>query len=125
MWIALTVVALAGVGIVVVGWMGLTGSLPRNGVAGVRTRFTRSSDAAWKATHRAAGPYLIFGGVAAIMVTLAFLPFTAAGKVSTGIAAAAVLVAALLLGATAIAGGLLGVRSAKRQLSAADGDQTL
>ena len=122
MWIALAMVLVAGIAIVVIGWMGLTGSLPRNGFAGVRTRFTKSSDAAWEATHRAAGPYLVFGGIAAIMVALAFLPFTAAGKVSTGIAATAVLVAAIVLVLTAIAGGLLGVRSAKRQLATADTD---
>lgn len=123
MWVALAVVALVGLVSVVVGWMGLIGHLPRNHIAGIRTPFTESSDAAWKATHRAGGPYLIFGGVAAAMVALAFLPFAAAGKVSNGIASVALLVAAMVLAAAAAAGWQVGVRSAKRELAAAETDQ--
>ncbi|MGH2632005.1 MAG: SdpI family protein [Tepidiformaceae bacterium] len=125
MWLALAVVAVVGLVTVVLGWMGLNGSLPRNHFAGIRTRFTQSSDAAWKATHRAGGPYLIFGGVAAAMVALAFLPFAAAGKVSTGIASVAVIVAATVLVVAAVAGWQIGVRTARRELAMAQTDNNL
>ena len=124
MWVALAVVALLGILMVVVGWMGLIGNLPRNHIAGIRTPFTQSSDEAWKATHRAGAPYLIFGGVAAAMVALAFLPFAAAGKVSNGIAQVAVLVAAMALATAAVAGWQVGVRTAKRELVAAESDES-
>jgi len=124
MWVALAAVALVGLVTVALGWMGLIGHLPRNHFAGGRTPFTESSDAAWKATHRAGGPHLIFGGVAAAMVALAFLPFAAAGKVSNGIAQVAVLVAAMALAIAAVAGWRARVRTAKRELAAAESDES-
>lgn len=119
MWLILAVVALGSIGVVIVGWMGLVGSLPRNHIAGIRTSFTLSSDAAWKATHRAGGPYMVFGGVAAGMVSLAFLPFAAAGKVSVALTAVVAIVAAAILATTALLAWQVGVRAARRELAAA------
>lgn len=36
-----------------------SGALGRNGVIGIRTKVTKSSDLAWKVGHRAAGPWLL------------------------------------------------------------------
>ena len=116
MWLGLGVVALVAIMMVVVGWMGLTGSLPRNHVAGIRTRFTLSSDDAWQATHRAAAPYLIFGGVAAAMAAVAFLPFAAAGKLPPAVAGVATVVAAAVVGVSAMLGWRNGTRAARREL---------
>jgi len=116
MWLGLGVVALVAIMMVVVGWMGLTGSLPRNHIAGIRTRFTLSSDAAWKATHRAAAPYFIFGGVAAAVAAVAFLPFAAAGKVSPSVAGVVIVVAAAVVGVSALLGWQNGTRAARREL---------
>ncbi len=45
-------------------WRAASGSLARNGVAGVRTRVTMASDAAWRIGHRAAlRPTIITGSL--------------------------------------------------------------
>ena len=113
MIVALALVTIAAVALVVLGWLGLIGKLPPNGVAGIRTPFTRASDANWYATHRAAAPLLIFGGVASLMAGLAFLPFTIAGNVSNEVAGTVSLILAVVLAASAIAGWLFGTRSAR------------
>ena len=79
MAIAFIVLTLAGLVLLVIGWMGLRGKLPRNHVAGIRTPFTMRSDENWYATHRNAAPVLIFAGVAVMAIGLALLPFVAAG----------------------------------------------
>jgi uncharacterized membrane protein len=113
--IALLLVTLASVGMVTVGWLGLLGKLPPNHFAGIRTPFTRSSRENWYATHRAAGPVLIFGGVAAVMAGLAFLPFTIAGKVSDGVVAGVCVAMAGVLVVAAVASWRVGTRSARAQ----------
>jgi uncharacterized membrane protein len=110
---ALGLVTVAGVLFVVLGWMGLLGKLPPNHIAGIRTPFTMRSEQNWYATHRAAAPLLIFGGVAATMAGLAFFPFAAAGKVSDALAASVCVAVAVLLGVTAITGWLFGTRRAR------------
>lgn len=50
------------------------GALPRNGAIGIRTKATKSSDAAWDAGHRAAVPMMrwtTWFGVLMTMVTAA------------------------------------------------------
>jgi hypothetical protein len=94
-------VALAGLGVTFIGFAGVTGRLPRNHFAGIRTRFTLASDENWQAVHRAAGPVFIFGGILVAAVELAFLPFAFAGRLSTLVEViAAGAGAGLLLGTT-------------------------
>ena len=57
-----------------------SGTLTRNSAVGIRTKATQSSDAAWEAGHRAAGPWLLASsitgaaaGVTAIVVAVALL----------------------------------------------------
>lgn len=113
MVVALGLATLGGMLFVVVGVMGLLGKLPRNHIAGIRTPFTMRSEENWYATHRAAAPFFVFGGVAATMAGLAVLPFSAAGKVPEGVSAAACVVIAIVLGVTAVAGWLFGTRVAR------------
>jgi hypothetical protein len=113
MGLSLGLATLAGALFVALGVMGLLGKLPSNYIAGIRTPFTMRSEQNWYATHRAAGPFLIFGGVAATMAGLAVLPFTLAGKVSDGLAASTCVAIAVLLCATAVAGWLFGTNAAR------------
>lgn len=113
MVLALGLATLGGVLFVVFGVMGLLGKLPRNYIAGIRTPFTMRSEENWYATHRAAAPLFIFGGVAATMAGLALFPFAVAGKVSDGLATSVCFAVAILLGVTAIAGWLFGTRAAR------------
>ena len=98
----------AGAAITTVGVLGLVGRLPRNSWAGIRTRYTLSSDEAWAEVHRGAAPILIFGGVAVTMVSLAFLPFAVLGEVpgplAVGVAAALAVVSLIMVLAAARAG---------------------
>ena len=113
MVLALGLATLGGVVFVVFGVMGLLGKLPRNCIAGIRTPCTMRNDENWYATHRAAGPFVIFGGVAATMAGLAVFPFALAGKVPDGLAASTCVAIAALLCATAVAGWLFGTRAAR------------
>lgn len=84
--------AVAGVGL-----LGLRGRLPRNSVAGVRTRATMHSDEAFEVANRVAGPLIILGGVVAALTGLAALvlaePVDVVGVlVGTGLTAAVVVV---------------------------------
>jgi uncharacterized membrane protein len=110
---ALAVLALGGLVLIVIGWLGLVGRLPRNHWAGIRTFYTMRNDENWYATHRAAGPLLIFGGVAVTAAALAFLPFAIAGKVPDRLAAAVSVALACVVFATAIASWLYGTRVAR------------
>ena len=114
--IALGLVAAAGLGCVVLGWLGLVGKLPRNGFAGIRTPYTMKSDQHWYAAHRYGAPMLIFGGVAVLMTGLAFFPFSLAGKLPDGLAAAVSITMTGLLVVSAIASWRVGVKGAKREL---------
>lgn len=48
-------------------WRAATGSLARNALAGVRTRMTMSSDAAWQVGHRAALRPTMIAGTATVL----------------------------------------------------------
>ncbi|WP_243791818.1 SdpI family protein [Saccharopolyspora gloriosae] len=58
----------------------MSGNLGRNPAIGIRTRATKSSDAAWKAGHLAAGPWLMAaartgysGGAVTVVLALLLL----------------------------------------------------
>lgn len=58
-------------------WRAANGSLARNDLAGVRTRITMSSDAAWRIGHRAAlRPTIISGTITAAwcLASIGFAP---------------------------------------------------
>jgi uncharacterized membrane protein len=110
---ALAVVTLGGVLIVAIGWLGLLEKLPPNWFAGIRIPFTMRSRENWYATHHAAAPLLILGGVAIVAAGMAFLPFSLAGKLSDGLAAGISLALAGVLIVTVAAAALVGVKSAR------------
>ena len=110
---ALGLVTLGGILFIVLGWLAWFEKLPPNGVAGIRTRYTRASAENWYRTHHAAGPMLIFGGVAATMAGLAFFPFSVAGKLSNGLALAVVIAVGILLLVTALGSWLFGTRASR------------
>ena len=118
MAVALAVLALGGIVLIVIGWLGLVGKLPRNHWAGIRTFYTMRNDENWKATHRAAGPLLIFGGVAVTAAALAFLPFAITGKVSEGLAATVSTALAAVTLVTVAAAWLYGTRVARSRTGA-------
>lgn len=118
---ALLVMTLGGIAGATIGWFSLTGKLPPNRWAGIRTPYTMSSSERWYAAHRAGAPWLIFGGVATAMTGLAFTPFALAGKVPAGLALAVLLGCAAILLVSAIGSWQFGVGRAKSSL----GENTL
>ena len=110
-------VTFGGLLLIVFGWLSLLGRLPRNGFAGIRTPYTMRSDANWHATHRAAAPLLIFGGVAIFVAGLAFFPFAVAGKLSTGLASAVTIALVICLVGDVLAAWQFGVHSAHSSLN--------
>lgn len=113
MAIALAVLSLAGITYIVLGCMGLLGKLPPNSFAGIRTRTTRASDAAWYAAHRASAPLFIFGGVAIASAGLAFLPFSLTGNVPDGLALSVTIALAVVALLTALVGARTGTKAAR------------
>ncbi len=115
MALALLVGTLGSATAVALGWLGFVGKLPRNRVAGIRTRYTLSSDERWYAVHRSGGPVMLLGAAAALAAGLAFLPFALAGKVDEGLAAAVLIAMVVVVLVAAIGGWLYGVSRAKAQ----------
>lgn len=113
MALALAVITIASAAVTVVGWLGFTGRLPRNRWAGIRTGYTMSTDTRWAAAHRAGGPFLVLGGVAATAAGMAFLPFSLAGKVPAALEASVVIGCAVVLVLAALASWLIGTSSAR------------
>ncbi|PSS45198.1 hypothetical protein C6401_03585 [Arthrobacter woluwensis] len=60
-----TILSVLGAIFIICGILALAARLPMNPFVGIRIPSTMMSDAAWKAGHRAAGPYLIVGGLCA------------------------------------------------------------
>jgi hypothetical protein len=76
------------------------GSLARNGLAGIRTRRTTSSDAAWLAGHAAALPWTrrtAWATAALGLVTVLTAVLSPAAGVAVGLGATGVLLAGCLL----------------------------
>ncbi len=116
MWFAFLLAFVGGVIIVWVGWLGLTGRLPRQHLAGIRTPYALSSDERWGAVHRHAGPYLVLGGAATAAAAAALLPFSVANRLPEGFAVAALLAIATAAVGSTVAAWLLGVAAARREL---------
>jgi len=114
--LVLLLTTLASALMVVLGFLGLTGRLPRNGWAGIRTPYTMQSDEHWYATHREGAAPMIFMGVASFAAGLAFLPFALAGKVGDALASGVVLAQCALLLCGAIGSWWVGTSRARRQL---------
>lgn len=110
----LFIVTLGSLLVLAVGLLGFLGRLPRNPIAGIRTRYTMRNDDNWQRAHREGGPFLIFSGVAAVAVGLAFLPFALAGKISDGLAIVAIVVQAIIIGVGAVLSASYGIARAKR-----------
>lgn len=65
------VLLLAGLGTLWLSWLGSQRRLPPNGAAGIRTSWSRASEAAWYTTHEAAAGPLGVGGATAALAGLA------------------------------------------------------
>jgi uncharacterized membrane protein len=82
---------------VVGGVASIGGRLPMNPIIGIRIPSTMTSDAAWKAAHKSAGPYLILGGLCAFAgVVLVFTNPSLGVLALTLIPAAGVLVSVII-----------------------------
>jgi len=117
MTLAMAVVLLGAIGMAIVGLLGLTGRLPPNHFAGIRTPFTRSTDENWYETHRRAGSVFILGSVAVIAAGVALLPFALAGALPETFVIVVVVAMAAVLLLTAVAAWIVGTRRARAQLS--------
>ena len=105
---ASAVLVLGGLAVLITGWRGLRGTLPPNRFAGVRTSATMSSDEAFRAGNRAAGPATMAGGAVALLVgaCLPAVPGLVSGIVLLVLGLAGTV---LLMGA----GGTIGHRAAE------------
>jgi uncharacterized membrane protein len=116
MWIAFLAMAFGGTTLMTVGWMALQGRLKRQHWAGIRTSYTMANDEQWYATHRHAAPYLIFGGVAALAMSLSLLPFALAGQLPDVFSITMALIIAAVTLFAVLTSWRSGVRGAKVEL---------
>jgi hypothetical protein len=77
-------VAVAGVLVVVIAQLGMTGRLPRQRWAGIRLPSTTRSDETWRAAHVAGGPWLRWGGVVSVIAGTGALAAGLAGSPAAG-----------------------------------------
>ncbi len=87
---------LAGTGV-----LGMTGRLPKNDWFGIRMHVVMSSDAAWLAGHRAAGPWLLAAGVVALAVGVTLLVVRPDAVTGARLTTGSLIVAFLLAGVAA------------------------
>ena len=113
MGLVLLIVALGSVSVLAVGILGLLGRLPRNSWAGIRTPYSMANDTNWERVHRFGSPILIFGAVASLSASMAFLPFALAGAVDDSLALGVVIGCAVIIALSAIASWAFGVSKAK------------
>ncbi|WJY01581.1 SdpI family protein [Curtobacterium sp. 458] len=78
-------------------WRGATGTLARNDLAGVRTRLTMSSDAAWRIGHRAALRPTVIAGATSVLWCLVSIAIPVLRHPISVLLAAAVLLVGVLL----------------------------
>jgi uncharacterized membrane protein len=102
--------------VTMVGWYAWLGKLPRQHIAGIRTPYTMANDEQWYATHKYGAPYLIFGGVATLAMSLAVLPFAIAGALPGAFSAAVLLAGTMVLLTAAIGSWYFGVKAARAHL---------
>jgi uncharacterized membrane protein len=104
--VLVTVLLLLGGSLLLVGALGWMARLPRNRWAGVRTPASMSSDEAFAAANRVAGPVVVTAGAVAVLSGLL--------AIGTDSALRAVLASIGLVGAIVLtlAGGVLGNRAA-------------
>ena len=110
------VMAVAASLLTVVGWYAWLGKLPRQHIAGIRTPYTMANDEQWYAAHKHGAPYLIFGGVATLAISLAVLPFSIAGALPDAFSTAVALASAFVILVAALSSWYFGVKGAKAQL---------
>ena len=97
------------IGGLVVGWVGIRSAkdeLPRNWVAGLRTRRTMDTDEAWYEGQRAGAPFVIAAGAVGVASGVLALPF------DEPVAAVIILVGTAILLGLVVAGGIKGQRAA-------------
>jgi uncharacterized membrane protein len=116
MWVGFLVILVGGFVVVWIGWSGLTGRLPRNYIAGIRTPYALASDERWKAVHRHAGPFLVLGGAATVAGAMALLPFAIAGVLPETFAVSAALALLLVILGSVLFAWQVGVARARREL---------
>jgi len=100
--LVLTLAAVAGLS---VGLLGLLGRLPARSLAGVHS----------------GAPVLVLGSVAALMASLAFLPFALADKLGDGLLTGVVIGVAVVLAGSAAAAWLAGGSMARARDSSHEG----
>lgn len=116
MWVAVLVMTLGAATITAVGWYAWLGKLPRQHIAGIRTPYTMANDEQWYATHKYGAPYLIFGGVATLAMSLAALPFAIAGALPDAFATGVLGAGAFVILVAALCSWCFGVKAAKAHL---------
>lgn len=101
------ILIVAGLGLIWLAVVSWQERLPRNGLAGVRTRTTMRSDQAFRVANKVAAPLTAAGGVVFALggVLTLLLPKSTAGPVLLG--------SALAAAAICIVGGLRGVRACR------------
>ncbi len=113
----LAAVGLGGLSTAAVGAAGAVGRLPRNRWAGIRLPSTMASDAAWEASHRAAGPMMAACGALAAGAALVAALLLGVGVLSAdGTLWAGLGAAILMLAAAPVATGIA-VRQARHAVS--------
>ena len=116
MWVSFMAMAFGGMALISIGWLGWQGRLKRQHFAGIRTRYAMANDEQWYAVHKHGAMYMIFGGVAALAMSLSLLPFAIAGQLPDAFALTmALIIAAVVLGSVVLAWSK-GVSAAKREL---------
>ncbi len=107
-WILGPVLTGAGLLVAWVGYQGWRGRLKRNLSAGIRTALTLSSDEAWDAAHRKAGPWILLASLGSIVPGVAVM-FRPPNRIAPVIVMAGM---AVLVGFVFV-GGLLGTLAAQ------------
>ncbi len=114
--IAFVAMAVGGFTIGIIGRKATEGTLRPNRWAGIRTPYTYSSDEAWYATHRHAGPILERAGFAIAVASLILLVLGMAGVFGPAVAAIGALALTAVMLTAAIAAWWIGTSRARREL---------